>query len=128
MSVDITARNTDPDTSHEAGSKAVQRAPVIRDVVLRLIESFGPMTHDEMIGHYRMLMITEPETPRASDQGIRTRLNELVKRGLITQHTEEGLSSYGNRAKKWVAVEVLPPTDPDDPALLAYISDVEEAA
>lgn len=119
----ITARSTDPDTSHEAAVKATGRAPVIRDVVIRLVRELGPLTHDELIGQYRRLMILEPDTPRASDQGIRTRLSELCKSGLITIDSQEGLSNYGNRAKKWVAVELMPEVDPADPAWAMYLDD-----
>lgn len=94
-----------PDTSHEAAATAAERAPVIRDVVLRLMQEHGPMTHDEVIAEYRSLLLAEPDTPRASDSGIRTRLSELVRRGLVTSDETKGFSNFGNSATRWVAVE-----------------------
>lgn len=98
-------RSGDPDTSREAGQKALDRAPIIRDVVLELMRDRGPMTHDELIGEYRRRLVLNPLTPQASDSGIRTRCRELRESGLITEHTQEGKSLYGNRAKIWIAVE-----------------------
>lgn len=101
----LPVRPDHPDTSHEAAATAAQRAPVIRDVVLRLVRENGPMTHDELIAAYRSLLLAEPDTPRASDSGIRTRLSELVRRGVVTRDETRGYSNFGNSATRWVAVE-----------------------
>lgn len=95
------ARNTDPDTSAEAGLKAAMGAIRVRPVVLEIIKEHGPATHDQIIGHYRHRLITAPGTPRATDSGIRTRVNELVKAGKVRRCQDESLSMYGNRAKLW---------------------------
>ncbi|MDU7718321.1 MAG: hypothetical protein E7J90_08810 [Cutibacterium avidum] len=89
-------------TSLEAGRDAIARAPIVRDVVLRLLASRGePMTHQELIGDYRRLMILEPDTPNASDSGIRTRVSELVAAGLVEAVDKEGRSSTGKRSIRW---------------------------
>lgn len=89
-------------TSLEAGRDAITRAPIVRDVVLRLLASRGePVTHQELIGDYRRLMILEPDTPNASNSGIRTRVSELVAVGLVEAVDEAGRSSAGNRSIRW---------------------------
>jgi hypothetical protein len=89
-------------TSLEAGRDAIARAPIVRDVVLRLLASRGePVTHQELIGDYRRLMILEPDTPNASDSGIRTRVSELVAVGLVEAVDEEGRSPAGKRSIRW---------------------------
>lgn len=89
-------------TSLEAGRDAIARAPIVRDVVLRLLANRGePMTHQELIGDYRRLMILEPDTPNASDSGIRTRVSELVAAGLVKAVDKEGRSSTGKRSIRW---------------------------
>lgn len=107
----LPTRSTDPDTSRAAAEKAAPRAPIIRDVVLEIIREEGPMTHDELIGAYNMRVVMDPDTPRASESGIRTRLSELKRARLVTQDAEDGLSNFGNVAKRWVAV------DPDDQSM-----------
>lgn len=89
-------------TSLEAGRDAIARAPIVRDVVLRLLASRGePVTHQELIGDYHRLMILEPDTPNASDSGIRTRVSELVAVGLVEAVDKEGRSSAGKRSIRW---------------------------
>lgn len=103
----LPVRATDPDTSVAAAAKATAKAATIRPIVLELVREHGPVTHEELIGHYQFLIITKPGTPRASESGIRTRLNELVKRGLVTRTNEESHSRYGNRAKLWISTDVM---------------------
>lgn len=98
-------RTSDPETSYAAAVKAAEGAPKIRHVVRALVEEFGPLTQDELIGQYRKLEIFAPLTPKASDSGIRTRLSELRHQGDIVQDEEEGLSRFGNRAKRWITTE-----------------------
>lgn len=100
----LPVRHTDPDTSYEAAVKAAVGASKVRPVVLEIVREHGPLTHDEVIGHYNRLLVINPDTPRASESGIRTRLTELRKRGLIAEDPERGHSKFGNSAKRWIAV------------------------
>lgn len=109
----LAVRADDPDTSYEAAMKAALGASKVRPVVLDLVREDGPLTHDELINWYRRLLAFEEGTPRASDSGIRTRLRELVKAGLIVEDAEEGHSLFGNRAKRWIAVDP-DSADPDE--------------
>lgn len=120
----LPVRSSDPDTSYEAAVKAALGASRVRPVVLDIIREQGPLTHDELIAAYHMKVVMEPDTPRSSESGIRTRLKELAHEGLVAADEEDGFSNFGNAAKRWVAV------DPDDPsfvydpdAIAAYIDD-----
>lgn len=117
----LPVRSDDPETSHAAAARAaVGASKAARPVVLALVREHGPLTHDELICQYHRLLIIEPHTPRASESGIRTRLKELVRAGLIAQDPEEGISLFGNRAKRWIAVEDLAE---DEEACALYLED-----
>ncbi|WP_026820019.1 hypothetical protein [Arthrobacter castelli] len=104
-SITLPVRADDPDISYEAAEKAAFGASKIRPIVLALVREHGPLTHDEFIGQYNRLVIMETDTARASDSGVRTRLHELVRAGLIIQDPEKGKSKFGNNAKRWIAVD-----------------------
>lgn len=111
----LPVRSGDPDTSYAAALKAVLGASKVRPVVLELISQKGPLTHDALISAYNFKVVSEPDTPRSSESGIRTRLKELVHAGLVVADEAKGRSNYGNRATQWVAV------DPDDPRFDAQL-------
>lgn len=96
----------------------VRRTPQVRAVVLELLIEKGPMTHDQLIAEYHMRAVLDPDTPRASESGIRTRLSELRRENLVRRHGEDGASNFGNKAKMWIAV------DPDAPVQVADPGDV----
>lgn len=101
----LPVRTGDPTTSYMAAIRAVAGASGIRPVVLRIVREHGPLTHDEIIRHYRHLLVTDPDTPPASDQGIRSRTRELVIQGAIRPDAERGLSVFGNSAQRWIAID-----------------------
>lgn len=120
----LPVRSGDPDTYYPAAVKAALGASRVRPVVLDIVRDHGPLTHDEIIRAYHMMVVMEPETPRSSESGIRTRLKELAHQGLVAVDEEEGVSSFGNAAKKWIAVNPDDPSfvfDPD--AMAAYFED-----
>jgi hypothetical protein len=102
----LPARNTDPDTSHEAAAKAVRRRPRVRDAVYLILSEQGPLTHDDLINAYRRNMLTVQGWPPASESSIRTRCSELVEDGLVVVADEGASSRLGNRARLWRAVPV----------------------
>ncbi|MFF1880235.1 hypothetical protein ACFVVC_02035 [Pseudarthrobacter sp. NPDC058196] len=116
----LPVRSSDPETSY-----AALGASRIRPIVLDIVREKGPLTHDELIAAYDDRVVTSlGEVPRASDSGVRTRLKELAHQGLVTAADADGFPTYGNAAKRWIAV------DPDDPsfvydpdAIAAYIDD-----
>lgn len=102
----LPVRSNDPDTSYEAAIRALVGASKIRPVILDILRGADqPMTHDEIIAAYRFRIVTVPDTPRASDSGIRTRLKELVAAGLVYRADGRGQSAYGNSATLWAAVD-----------------------
>lgn len=107
----LPVRSTDPDTSQEAAVKATSHAATIRPIVLEIVEAYGPLTHDDVIQHFQARIVMDPSTPRASESGIRTRLSELVRAGLVVESLDDGLSAYGNRARRWVAHSVVASLD-----------------
>lgn len=112
----IPARSGDPITSFAAGFRAVLGASKVRPVVLDILTQHGPMTHDELIAAYNTRVVLDPDTPRSSESGIRTRLSELRRFGLVEAMEDLSKSNFGNAAQLWVAVE------PDD-AMFAYIDE-----
>lgn len=98
------ARIGDPSTSYEAARKAAMGSSRVRPVVLELVQKFGPLTQAELERRYNNQIITDPDTPRSSQSGTRTRLRELVRAGLVVRHEEDGLSDFGNTAARWVAL------------------------
>lgn len=92
------ARATDPDTSLEAASSARARQATIARLVLRaLYLAAGPLTHDELVAGWPSLAPHTPATP----SGIRSRVAELVKAGLVDRDPVDGLSATGRRAARW---------------------------
>lgn len=113
----LPVRAGDPETSVHAAIKAALGASNIRPVVLDIVREHGPLTHDEVIGQYNRRLVMDPDTPRSSESGIRTRLRELRDRGLIAEDESQGHSKFGNPAKQWVAV---------DPAELIFIYSADD--
>lgn len=93
------ARQTDPETSHEAAGSLDGTA--IRDSqrgVLRLFETFGPMTDEEMVARAQVCGIKQ------SRSGLRTRRNELTndfEPPLIRDSGERKRTESGRNAIIW---------------------------
>lgn len=116
----LPVRSNDPDTSYAAALKATMGASKVRPVVLDVLRENGPLTHDGLIGAYNTRIVMDPDTPRASESGIRTRLKELVNAGFVLEDEEKGRSNFGNAATRWVAID-----DGDDAPFL-YITESDE--
>jgi hypothetical protein len=101
----LPARTADPDTSYDAAMKAVQHSKSYRGIVLEIIREHGPLTHDEIIAQFRHRIVMNPGHPRASDQGIRSRVSELKNMGLVREHDQKSTSNYGNASRMWIAVD-----------------------
>lgn len=109
----LPVRDGDPETSYAAALKAAVGASKVRPVVLDLVRELGPLTHDELIHAYNRRRVMTPDTPPASESGIRTRLKELTRAGFVEADSELGISNFNNAAKRWIAVD---PDDYTDPA------------
>ena len=91
------ARNTDPQTSHDA-AKSLTDVTAIQGYVLRALRR--PRTDQELVDAYRAYKNAPPAT---EDSTIRTRRNELVRRGLVVDTGERRPSRSGRKAIVWAA-------------------------
>lgn len=95
------ARNTDPETSHEAARSVLNRLRV-RDMVLTVLRSHGPQTHEQIIKNVKDLELAlNPGPAMVSDSGIRTRVSELVDSGDVEESGMFGKTRAGRRAILW---------------------------
>lgn len=88
------ARNTDPQTSHEAAASTTEKAlSRLETMVLAILENYDAA--DEAL----VTKITASGYP-ASPQGIRTARVALARRGLI-EVVGEGVTKYGRKCRIW---------------------------
>jgi hypothetical protein len=92
------ARNTDPQTSHDAAD-SVTHLTETQAYVLRVLRR--PRTDPQLIEAYRKLK----RAPLASESGIRTRRAELVEKGLVQDTGQRDLTPYGRQSIVWSASE-----------------------
>lgn len=90
----LAARFTDPVTSHEAAPSP----PTVRETqarVLSILETYGPLTHDQIRAHYIH------QHGRTTAQNVRSRTSELYKAGGVRAVDREGRTPSGRRATRW---------------------------
>jgi hypothetical protein len=88
------ARNTDPQTSHDAAD-SVKNVTLTQAAVLKILKR--PRTDPQLIEAYRKLK----RVPLASESGIRTRRAELVDKGLVADTGQRATTPFGRRATVW---------------------------
>lgn len=88
------ARNTDPQTSHDAADSVRNLTPT-QTYVLKVLTK--PRTDSQIIEAYRKLK----RAPLASESGIRSRRAELVVRGLVVDSGDRGLTQFNRRSIVW---------------------------
>ncbi len=107
------ARTSDPDTSHEAAaSLSSERIRQSQEAVLSLFRHAAePMDDKTLVRLYQTMSAARPDLylPQA-DSGIRTRRNELVKKGLIIFTGERVKVGDKCHAKVW---KLAPRSGPD---------------
>ena len=89
------ARNTDPQTSHDAAA-SVKRIRENQQLILACIKRLGPVTDEQLV---KKLSFYTPMSP----SGIRTRRNELVKQGLVRDSGHREKLASGRLAILWTA-------------------------
>lgn len=92
------ARNTDPQTSHDA-AESVQRITETQRAILSLLDG-TPMCDEKLIELYVHSWKREG-FPRASASGIRSRRSELVERGLIEPTAFKERMQTGGWGRVW---------------------------
>lgn len=96
------ARNTDPETSHEAAESIT--SDKIREsqaVVLGLLRRFGPMTDTEIWTAYEASR--NPAAPTQSPSGLRTRRCELIKLMMVYDTGKRRVLASGRNSIVWAA-------------------------
>ena len=86
------ARNTDPETSHEAAKSLGDLRPRQRAVV-RVFERWGQLTDGELRHLY--------DGPAQSDSGLRTRRSELVALGVLFDTGSRRVTGSGRKSIVW---------------------------
>jgi hypothetical protein len=90
------ARDTDPQTSHDAAD-SVTRLTETQAYVLQVLKR--PRTDPQLIEAYRKLK----RAPLASESGIRSRRAELVDKGLVQDTGQRGVTPFGRKSIVWSA-------------------------
>lgn len=92
------ARNTDPETSHQAATSVADLRHTQR-IVYTLLSIEGPQTDEELL-----LLWNDRIAERISPSGLRTRRNELVDAGLVRDTGERRPIQSGRNAIVWEVV------------------------
>lgn len=94
------ARNTDPETSHEAAASVKNLPEIKRNILLIMAGSSEPMMDWEIVRKYYEYTQVHGWA-WAMEQSIRSRRAELVRDGKIEFADEWGESVTGRRSRKW---------------------------
>lgn len=92
------ARNTDPQTSHDA-AESVNQPTLVQTCILMLLRS-TPMCDEKLVQQYRVWEKIDG-FPHASDQSIRSRRAELVRKGFVQAAPFKELMSTGRYGQAW---------------------------
>jgi len=100
------ARNTDPETSHEAAeSISEDKLRQSQEAVLQLFKNDpSGFTDYEMVRTYQQLMVTPGQNiflHHQSESGLRTRRKELVDKGLVKDSGQKAKLPSGRRGIIW---------------------------
>lgn len=93
------ARHTDPAESHAAAA-SVSDITGKQSAVLALIRESGPITDHQLVIDYQR-QHRQRGWPEQSDSGLRTRRNELFRRGYLARDAAKGLLPSGRQAARW---------------------------
>ena len=114
----VRARNTDPDTSHEA-ARTVRNQGFVHNLIINLLSTYGPMTDEEirsayerhrtnaLAGRNALGIIAEGvgHWPSISASGLRTRRSELVRYfGRVRDSGKRRTLPTGRKAIVWELV------------------------
>lgn len=98
------ARRSDPSTSHQAAaSLTVDALRASQAAVLAALRAAGPMTDVTLVDWYVEAAKGDPDYPRQSQSGIRSRRAELVAGGLVEDTGQRVRLDSGRQAIVWRA-------------------------
>ena len=69
--------------------------------VITILAENGPLVHDAIYDQYKARAHMFTGIPRVTEQRVRTAVSGLVRRRLVTQAREPGVSRHGHRATRW---------------------------
>lgn len=95
-----TARATDPETSHEAAA-SVKGLRASQEAVRATLQALSTATLEELVRGYQKFRDEGMPLPPQSESGIRTRLSELRKRGLVVDSGRRRITRSGRKAIVW---------------------------
>lgn len=95
------ARATDPETSWDA-AETVKNINAVQKAIMELLEAHR-MTDEELVDQYILGMLAG-KLPMASESGIRTRRDELVRAGKVGYTGEKRPTRSGRQARIWAVV------------------------
>ena len=91
------ARWNNPATSKEADeSIPLERVSEMQGKILTILRFHGPMSDETLIEHY---LDYWPDS--ATDQGIRSRRGELVRKGRVVDSGKRSKTKYGRACVVW---------------------------
>lgn len=102
------AHTNDPETSHQAAASITESTLRERQqAVLSLLRKYGPQTGTEVDDAYFVVY-----GKRTSYSGLKTRITELVRMGLVRDSGQRKLEQSGRNHIKWEAIPAAE-IDPD---------------
>lgn len=91
------ARNTDPETSHDAAA-SVRNQSITHKRILRLLDTYGPLCDTDIA---YSLARGGDGTTSVSASGLRTRRSELVAKGYVEDSGLRSRLKSGRRSIIW---------------------------
>lgn len=73
----------------------------VQAVILGILAEQGPQTHDALNDLYAERARKHETVPRVTEQSVRSRTADLVRRGLVRPAMEPGISRNGHKATRW---------------------------
>jgi hypothetical protein len=98
LSYQARARRTDPQTSHQAARSVIKINDTHRRILMILAE--GAATDEQLYSAWQFMHCNK-DWPRVSQSGVRSRRNELVKKGKVVDSGEKGTTVAGRACTIW---------------------------
>lgn len=78
-----------------------ERMSRVQAEIITVLAENGPLTHDAIYDQYKARTHMFTGIPRVTEQRVRTAVSGLVRRGLVTETREPGVSRHGHKATRW---------------------------
>lgn len=95
------ARNSDPETSHQAAKSVSLTNPGrTREAIMAILKQEGPLTDEWIWSRYSLWYARGRTVPKASPSGLRSRRSELVRMGFV-EACGTGKTASGRACQIW---------------------------